>query len=80
MRANAGWLTKLVIDLFVKTTRSIGKRRRSRIPRLIAPSTIFVRLLRDDVRPLNTDPNVLVMPADGVISQLGAIENDKTAG
>lgn len=37
----------------------------------------FVRPLRDDVRPLNTDPNVLVMPADGVISQLGAIENDK---
>ena len=34
-----------------------------------------MRLLRDDdVRPLNTDPNVLVMPADGVISQLGAIE------
>ncbi len=32
----------------------------------------FVRSLRDDVRPLNTDPNVLVMPADGVISQLGA--------
>ena len=38
---------------------------------------IFVRPLRDEVRPLNTDPNVLVMPADGVISQLGKIENDK---
>jgi phosphatidylserine decarboxylase len=37
----------------------------------------FVRPLRDDVRPLNTDPNVLVMPADGVISQLGNIEDDK---
>ncbi|EDA0301916.1 phosphatidylserine decarboxylase, partial [Salmonella enterica subsp. enterica serovar Reading] len=37
----------------------------------------FVRPLRDDVRPLNTDPNILVMPADGVISQLGRIEEDK---
>ena len=37
----------------------------------------FVRPLRDEVRPLNTDPSVLVMPADGVISQLGRIENDK---
>ena len=37
----------------------------------------FVRPLRDEVRPLNTDPNVLVMPADGVISQLGKIEDDK---
>lgn len=36
-----------------------------------------MRPLRDEVRPLNTDPNVLVMPADGVISQLGKIENDK---
>lgn len=36
-----------------------------------------MRPLRDEVRPLNTDPNVLVMPADGVISQLGNIEDDK---
>ncbi|VDZ81346.1 phosphatidylserine decarboxylase proenzyme [Salmonella bongori] len=26
--------------------------------------------------PLNTDPNILVMPADGVISQLGRIEEE----
>ncbi len=37
----------------------------------------FVRPLRDEVRPVDTDPNVLVMPADGVISQLGNIEDDK---
>ncbi len=37
----------------------------------------FVRPLRDEVRPIDTDPNVLVMPADGVISQLGKIEEDK---
>ena len=74
----AGWLTKLVIDLFVKYYKVDMKEAQK--PDTAAYRTFndfFVRPLRDDVRPLNTDPNVLVMPADGVISQLGAIENDK---
>ncbi|MDT1786118.1 phosphatidylserine decarboxylase, partial [Salmonella enterica subsp. enterica serovar Oslo] len=36
-----------------------------------------VRPLRDEVRTLNTDPNILVMPADGVIIHLCRIEEDK---
>ena len=74
----AGWLTKLVIDLFVKYYKVDMKEAQK--PDTAAYRTFndfFVRPLRDDVRPLNTDPNVLVMPADGVISQLGAIEDDK---
>ena len=72
----AGWLTKLVIDLFVKYYKVDMKEAQK-------PDTAAYRTFNDfscaarDVRPLNTDPNVLVMPADGVISQLGAIENDK---
>ena len=75
----AGWLTKLVIDLFVKYYKVDMKEAQK--PDTAAYRTFndfFVRPLRDDVRPLNTDPNVLVMPADGVISQLGAIEDDKS--
>jgi phosphatidylserine decarboxylase len=74
----AGWLTKLVIDLFVKYYKVDMKEAQK--PDTASYRTFndfFVRPLRDDVRPLNTDPNVLVMPADGVISQLGAIEDDK---
>ena len=74
----AGWLTKLVIDLFVKYYKVDMKEAQK--PDTAAYRTFndfFVRPLRDDVRPLNTDPNVLVMPADGVISQLGNIEDDK---
>ena len=66
----AGWLTKLVIDLFVKYYKVDMKEAQK--PDTAAYRTFndfFVRPLRDDVRPLNTDPNVLVMPADGVISQ-----------
>lgn len=74
----AGWLTKLVIDLFVKCYKVDMKEAQK--PDTASYRTFndfFVRPLREDARPLNTDPNVLVMPADGVISQLGAIEDDK---
>lgn len=65
--------------------RSLRKVLQSRYDRGAKPDTasyrtfndFFVRPLRDDVRPLNTDPNIPVMPADGVISQLGRIEEDK---
>lgn len=77
-RKRAGWLTKLVIDLFVKYYKVDMKEAQK--PDTASYRTFndfFVRPLRDDVRPLNADPSVLVMPADGVISQLGAIEDDK---
>ncbi|MTD41268.1 phosphatidylserine decarboxylase [Erwinia sp. CPCC 100877] len=74
----AGWLTKLVIDLFVKYYKVDMKE-------ALKPDTasyrtfndFFVRPLREEVRPIDTNPAVLVMPADGVISQLGAIEQNK---
>ncbi len=74
----AGWLTKAVIDLFVKYYKVDMKEAQN--PDTASYRTFnefFVRPLRDDVRPLDNDPNVLAMPADGVISQLGAIENDQ---
>ena len=74
----AGWLTKLVIDLFVKFYKVDMKEAQK--PDTASYRTFndfFVRPLREDARTVNTDPYVLVMPADGVISQLGAIEGDK---
>ena len=74
----AGWLTKLVIDLFVKYYKVDMKEAQK--PDTASYRTFndfFVRPLRDEARPINTDPNVLVMPADGVINQLGNIEEDK---
>ena len=74
----AGWLTKLVIDLFVKYYKvNMKEAQKPDTASYRTFNEFFVRPLRDDVRPVNTDPNVLVMPADGVISQLGRIENDK---
>ncbi|MDF7667381.1 archaetidylserine decarboxylase [Orbaceae bacterium ESL0727] len=36
----------------------------------------FARKLKDGARPIDSDPNAITMPADGVISQFGTIEND----
>ena len=55
----AGWLTKLVIDLFVKYYKVDMKEAQK--PDTASYRTFnefFVRPLRDDVRPVNTDPNV----------------------
>lgn len=74
----AGWLTKLVIDLFVKYYKvDMKEAQKPDTASYRSFNDFFVRPLRDDVRPVNTDPNILVMPADGVISQLGHIEEDK---
>lgn len=74
----AGWLTKLVIDMFVKYYKvDMKEAQKPDTASYRSFNEFFVRPLRDEVRPVNTDPNVLVMPADGVISQLGPIEEDK---
>ena len=35
----------------------------------------FIRELKDNLRPLNEDKNIISSPADGVLSQFGAIKN-----
>jgi phosphatidylserine decarboxylase len=40
-------------------------------------NAFFTRALRPGVRPIDIAPNAIVSPADGVISQLGAIEGDR---
>ncbi len=36
----------------------------------------FTRPLKDGIRPLVQDANIIAHPVDGAISQLGAIEGD----
>jgi phosphatidylserine decarboxylase len=40
-------------------------------------NSFFTRALRNGARPINTDATRLICPADGAISQLGAIEHDR---
>lgn len=72
------WLTKMIIGLFVRYYRV--DMQEAQQPELSAYPTFnafFVRPLRDDARPIDIDPNSLVMPADGAISQLGPIIDDQ---
>ncbi|OSM94299.1 archaetidylserine decarboxylase [Lonsdalea populi] len=72
-----GALTKLVIDLFVRVYRVNMKEAQQ--PDTAAYPTFnefFTRPLRPGVRPVDPHDHRLVQPADGAISQLGAIEND----
>jgi len=39
-------------------------------------NAFFTRALRSETRPINLDPEILISPADGEISQLGAIQQD----
>lgn len=74
----AGWLTKAVIDLFAKYYNVDMKEAQN--PDTASYRTFnefFVRALRDGVRPVDNDPNTLIMPADGVISQSGPIAEDQ---
>ncbi len=74
----AGRLTKAVIDAFVwfyKVDMAEAQKPDTATYRTF--NDFFVRPLRDDARPIDTDPNLLVLPADGAISQLGRIDGDK---
>ena len=74
----AGWLTKAVIDAFVwfyKVDMKEAQKPDTGSYRTF--NDFFVRPLRDDARPIETDPNLLILPADGAISQLGHIHGDQ---
>ena len=73
----AGWLTKAVIDIFVWFYRvDMSEAQKSDTASYRTFNDFFVRPLRDEARPIDADPNLLVLPADGAISQLGHIEGD----
>nr|WP_154325402.1 archaetidylserine decarboxylase [Pantoea sp. 201603H] len=73
----AGWLTKAVIDLFVRYYKvDMSEAQKPDTATYRTFNDFFVRPLRDDARPIDADPNLLVLPADGAISQLGRIDGD----
>ncbi|MEE3660882.1 archaetidylserine decarboxylase [Brenneria sp. g21c3] len=74
----AGKLTTLVIDLFVRYYKV--NMQEAQQPDTAAYRTFnefFVRPLRADARPIDPHAHRLVQPADGVLSQFGAITDDK---
>lgn len=74
----AGWLTKAVIDAFVWYYKvDVKEAQKPDTASYRTFNDFFVRPLCDDARPIETDPNLLILPADGAISQLGRIHGDQ---
>lgn len=74
----AGWLTQLVVKSFARYYRV--EMQEAQNPDLTSYATFndfFVRPLREGARPIVSEPNILALPADGAISQLGAIRDDQ---
>ncbi|MFC0227597.1 archaetidylserine decarboxylase [Serratia aquatilis] len=74
----AGWLTRLVVKTFARYYRV--EMQEAQNPDLSSYATFndfFVRPLRDGARPIVADPDMLALPADGAISQLGSIDDDQ---
>ncbi|TQI78405.1 phosphatidylserine decarboxylase [Serratia fonticola] len=74
----AGWLTQLVVKIFARYYRV--EMQEAQNPDLTSYATFndfFVRPLREGARPIVAEPHVLALPADGAISQLGAIRDDQ---
>ncbi|MFC0308842.1 archaetidylserine decarboxylase [Gallibacterium trehalosifermentans] len=82
----AGWLaekqwgvvTHTIIRLFIKKYRiNMQEALYSDVKDYASFNQFFIRPLRDGVRPINQDPNALCLPADGRVSQLGAIDEGR---
>ncbi|BAE73587.1 Phosphatidylserine decarboxylase proenzyme [Sodalis glossinidius str. 'morsitans'] len=73
-----GWLTRGVITLFVRWYKvDMQEAQQPDVATYPTFNAFFVRPLRDEARPIDADPAVLVLPADGIISQLGPIEGEQ---
>jgi phosphatidylserine decarboxylase len=72
------WLKNTLISQFIKSydvnMDEAEQSDRSAYPHFNA---FFTRALRDGVRPVNPHPESIVCPADGTISQIGDIQNDR---
>ncbi|CAD6511058.1 archaetidylserine decarboxylase [Candidatus Profftia tarda] len=74
----AGWLTHVLIKSFIRYYKINMKEVLYPNPEHYKTfNEFFMRPLRNGMRPIADHPNGLVLPADGTISQLGTIEQDK---
>ncbi len=74
----AGWLTQLAIKAFSKAYKvDMNEAKNSSFTAYSTFNEFFVRPLKEDIRPIVNEANQLALPADGTVSQLGAIREDQ---
>ncbi|CAJ0990757.1 archaetidylserine decarboxylase [Pantoea sp. Nvir] len=75
---HGGWLTKLAIDIFIWIYKvDMSEACISDTASYHTFNEFFVRPLKNDARLVNSDADLIVLPADGVISQLGRIKGNQ---
>lgn len=71
-----GWITYYVITLFTRIYKiNIQESIKSNISDYITFNEFFTRKLHQHTRPIDNNPSTLIMPADGIISQIGKIND-----
>lgn len=74
----AGGFTQALIRLFIRIYRVDMSEAVYADPKAYPTfNDFFVRPLREDARPIAADPEQLACPADGIVSQCGALDGDQ---
>lgn len=73
-----GGITHLIIKLFVKKYQvNLDEAEKSSVTEYASFNEFFIRPLKENARPINQDKHALCLPADGCVSELGQIQQDK---
>ncbi|CUX96139.1 Phosphatidylserine decarboxylase proenzyme [Candidatus Gullanella endobia] len=73
-----GWLTYGAIKLFIYWYKiNMQEVKQPDISAYPTFNAFFIRLLSNKARPIDFDPNVIVLPVDGMISQFGIIKGNQ---
>lgn len=76
-KKQAGRLTKLVIDIFVWYYNvDMKESKNPNTASYLTFNDFFIRLFAEKKRPIHSNPNFIVYPADGIISQIGNIQGE----
>ena len=76
--ASGKFLKNTLIKLFIKRYRvDMSQAEVSDVSEFETFNAFFTRALKPEARPLTQDPNVILCPADGAISEIGAIEQNR---
>lgn len=71
-----GWITHCIILLFVRAYKiNIKESTKPNITDYATFNEFFTRKLQQNIRPIDSDPFTLIMPVDGIISQIGKIND-----
>ncbi|WP_420021977.1 archaetidylserine decarboxylase [Blochmannia endosymbiont of Colobopsis nipponica] len=70
-----GIITQWIIKIFIYMYQiKMDEAQETDVMQYSTFNNFFTRKLRDDARPIDKDPLILTMPADGIISQIGKID------